>query len=80
MDDAVSKGATVTVGGMRNKDHPDGLFYLPTVSSQRRLLLHIPAFLFSMLPAAIVNCDGGECSIEEMMTTTCSAVTGPEVQ
>ena len=31
VDDAVSKGATVTAGGMRNKDHPNGLFYLPTV-------------------------------------------------
>ena len=31
VDDAVSKGATVTVGGTRNKDHPTGLFYLPTV-------------------------------------------------
>lgn len=34
VDDAVSKGATVTTGGMRNKDHPDGLFYLPTVGAK----------------------------------------------
>lgn len=32
VDEAVSKGATVTTGGTRNKDHPDGLFFLPTVS------------------------------------------------
>lgn len=31
MDDAVSKGATVTTGGTRNKEHPNGLFFLPTV-------------------------------------------------
>lgn len=31
MDDAVSKGARVLVGGKRNPDHPKGNFYLPTV-------------------------------------------------
>eukprot|EP00904_Undaria_pinnatifida_P006431 jgi/Undpi1/2918/HiC_scaffold_14.g06295.m1 len=33
VDEAVSKGAKVTTGGKRNPDHPNGLFYLPTVLS-----------------------------------------------
>ena len=35
VDEAVSKGAKVTTGGKRNPDHPNGLFYLPTVSADR---------------------------------------------
>ncbi|CAB1116703.1 ALDH [Ectocarpus sp. CCAP 1310/34] len=31
VNDAVSKGAKVTTGGSRNMEHPNGLFYLPTV-------------------------------------------------
>jgi len=31
VDDAVSKGARVLVGGKRNPDYPHGNFYLPTV-------------------------------------------------
>lgn len=33
MDEAVSQGATVTTGGHRNSDFPNGLFYRPTVSA-----------------------------------------------
>ncbi|CAN0468347.1 unnamed protein product, partial [Discosporangium mesarthrocarpum] len=31
VEDALSKGAKVMAGGERNKDHPHGLFYRPTV-------------------------------------------------
>lgn len=38
VDGAVSKGAVVTIGGKRNPDYPNGLFYLPTVSDRSRTI------------------------------------------